>query len=40
MAGGAERQCISMETNCILKVREDAPLLESDSKADGKIIER
>jgi hypothetical protein len=29
-----------MELDGLIKVRRDAPLLESESKADGEVVER
>jgi hypothetical protein len=40
MTRGAKEECSTMELDGLIKVRWDALLLESVSKADGKIVER
>jgi hypothetical protein len=37
---GKERESSSMKRNSLIQVNEDALLLESVLKADGKVIER
>lgn len=35
-----ERQCSSMELDSLIQVGQDVPLLESESKATGKVVKK
>jgi hypothetical protein len=40
MARFTKSQCSSMELNGLIQVIQDAPLVESESKGIGKVVER
>jgi hypothetical protein len=40
MVRGIEGKCSSMEVNGLIQISLHTPLLESDSMADGKVVER